>query len=74
VVELFTQETRAAEEKMKDANWEFTKEVCIALGSISAPSLQLQELANKFMSLIGQKECSWPLFKAPPSWPPPLRD
>jgi len=32
-------ESQAAEEKMKDANWEFTKEVCTALGNINEPSI-----------------------------------
>ena len=52
-----------AEEKMKDANWEFTKETCASLGNVVNPSKELQELATKFMVMVDQKESSWSLFK-----------
>lgn len=61
--ELFLQESQAAEERMKDANWEFNKEVCAAMGNIQNPSKELVELATKFMIMVDQKECSWKLFK-----------
>ena len=48
---------------MKDANWEFTKAVCVGLGQVADPSKELQDLASKFMVMLGQKEASWSLFK-----------
>ncbi len=52
---------------MKDANWEFTKDVCLSLGNVLEPSKELKDLATKFMIMVDQKECSWKLFKVNPS-------
>ena len=62
-VDLFKHETQVAAEKIKDANWHFTKEVCGELTAQTAPSQTLNDLSEKFMLLLSQKDRSWGAFK-----------
>lgn len=52
-----------AAERMKDANWHFTKDLCSAIGKIKNPTKELSDLADKFMFMLDQKERSWKFFK-----------
>lgn len=65
-VDLFKHETQVAAEKIKDANWHFTKEICAELTAQTAPSQILNDLAEKFMLLLNQKDRSWSAFKVTP--------
>ena len=62
-IDLFKHETQAAVEKIKDANWHFTKEVCAELSKATEPSAALLDLSEKFMLLLDQQDRSWKTFK-----------
>ena len=64
-VDLFKHETQAASEKIKDANWHFTKEVCAELCKQANPPQALIDLSEKFMLLLDQKDRSFNTFKVP---------
>lgn len=62
-IDLFKHETQAAVERIKDANWHFTKEACAELSRASEPSAALLDLSEKFMLLLDQQDRSWKTFK-----------
>jgi hypothetical protein len=49
-------------ERVKDANWEFTKEIAKQIANISQPDQNLQEVAHKFLVILDQKDLSWDVF------------
>ena len=63
-IEFFTHEIQRAEEGLKDANWQFTKELCTELGKIKNPTPTLLDIVDKFMLMLDQKDRSWKTFKA----------
>ena len=65
-IDLFKHETQTAVERIKDANWHFTKEACAELSRTSEPSAALLNLSEKFMLLLDQQDRSWKTFKVPP--------
>lgn len=50
-------------EQIKDANWAFTKDLCMQLGKAKKPSPEIADLAEKFMIILDQKENSWKMFQ-----------
>jgi hypothetical protein len=62
-IDLFKHETQTATEKIKDANWRFTKEICAELSKATEPSAALLEMSEKFMLLLDQQDRSWKTFK-----------
>lgn len=63
-IEMFQMETNSSLEKMKDANWSFTKEVCVALGKVKSPHPVMADVADKFMQMLEQRERSWAVFRS----------
>lgn len=49
-------------ERVKDANWEFTKEIAKQIAHIAQPDQNLQEVAHKFLVILDQKDLSWDVF------------
>jgi len=49
-------------EKMKDSNWAFTKDVSLALAKTKKPNKELEDIAEKFMTVLEQREKSWKMF------------
>ena len=45
-------------ERIKDANWSFTKDLCFQIGKLKVPILEVVDLAEKLMSVLDQKEKS----------------
>lgn len=64
-IEIYKHESNCMLEKMKDANWAFTKELCIQLGKAKKPPQEIAELADNFMIILGQKEKGWKTFQVP---------
>lgn len=62
-VDLFRHETQVAKEKIKDASWSVTKEVCAELGKLSDPTEDLLDLVDRYMRLLDQRERSWKSFQ-----------
>jgi hypothetical protein len=63
-IDFFTQESQRALEGIKDANWQFTKEVCAELSKVKNPSSVLLDVSEKFMLMLDQRERSWKVFRA----------
>lgn len=63
-IDLFKQETQRAQEMIKDANWQFTKEVAADLAKVASPTSTLVEVAEKFLLVLDQRDRSWKAFKA----------
>ena len=63
-IDFFTQETQRALEGIKDANWRFTKEVCGELSRVKSPVPALVEVAEKFLDMLEQQDCSFKAFRA----------
>jgi len=61
-IDLFSAETQMSQERVKDANWEFTKEVAKQVSSIAHPDPNLTEVATKFLVILDQKDLSWEVF------------
>mmetsp|Transcript_32145 Transcript_32145/g.55517 ORF Transcript_32145/g.55517 Transcript_32145/m.55517 type:complete len:350 (+) Transcript_32145:392-1441(+) len=63
-IDFFTQESQRALEGIKDANWQFTKEVCSELSKVKNPSSVLLDVSEKFMLMLDQRDRSWKTFRA----------
>jgi len=50
-------------ERIKDSNWSFTKELSLSLLKIKKPTPEIQDLSDKFMILLEQKEVNWKMFQ-----------
>jgi hypothetical protein len=63
-IDFFTQESQRALEGIKDANWQFTKEVCADLSKVKSPNSVLLDVSEKFMLMLDQRDRSWKTFRA----------
>ena len=62
-IEIYTHEANVVLEKMKDSNWAFTREVATGMNKIKKPSPEIEEIAGKFLLLLGQREQGWKFFQ-----------
>ena len=63
ILEIHKHELQIIMERIKDANWSFTKDLCLQIGKLKKPIPEVIDLAEKFMSVLDQKEKSWKMFQ-----------
>lgn len=63
LIEIHKCETQLVNEQIKDANWRFTKDICLQLAKIKKPAPDLVDVTAKFLILLERKEKTWHAFQ-----------
>ena len=63
LTEIYRNELEVIIERIKDANWGFTREVCLEMGNIKKLTPEISMIAEKFMMILDQKEKNWKMFQ-----------